>query len=328
MKKIGIIFLLHNVTILCAQNIVINNSFEEKFSCPTTGGNQMQYSVNWYSYRRSADYFNSCINDPTGFSVPINAFGYQLAATGNAYAGIFCYGSNAGDTVYREFIGGQLPNPLLVGQKYFVSFKINTPNTININCHSNNIGVLFSTVAYESTLNNNIEDNITNRAPVTNFAHIYSPTVITDTINWVTISGSFIADSMYRYIIVGNFFDNQHTSVIKTNSAMYCNSYYFVDDICVSTDSMTCMGSTGIKEREFSAQLTVYPNPSNSTFNIQLPNQQGFSLSITDITGRNIYENKNATNTITIDASGLSTGVYFVKAINQRMVLTGKMVKE
>ncbi len=75
--------------------------------------------------------------------------------------------------------------------------------------------------------------------------------------------------------------------------------------------------------------MKIYPNPSNSTFNIQLPTQQGFSLSVIDITGKVVYENKNATNTITIDATGFSTGVYFIKAINQRTVLRSKgVIKE
>lgn len=84
----------------------------------------------------------------------------------------------------------------------------------------------------------------------------------------------------------------------------------------------------GINERFKGQTMAIYPNPSSSTFALQLPTQQTFTLSITDITGRNVYENKNATNSITIDANGFSSGVYFIKAVNEKTVLTGKFIKE
>lgn len=84
----------------------------------------------------------------------------------------------------------------------------------------------------------------------------------------------------------------------------------------------------GIEEVYNGNSVTVSPNPSNSIFTIQLPTQQMFTLSITDITGRTIYENKNAANTITIDATGFRSGVYFVKAINEKTILSSKLIKE
>ncbi|MGB3948797.1 MAG: T9SS type A sorting domain-containing protein [Bacteroidia bacterium] len=49
---------------------------------------------------------------------------------------------------------------------------------------------------------------------------------------------------------------------------------------------------------------------------------------VIDVTERKVYETKNASGTIIIDASEFSSGVYFVKAVNERTVLMGKMVKE
>lgn len=92
-------------------------------------------------------------------------------------------------------------------------------------------------------------------------------------------------------------------------------------------DAISLSSANGIKEYN-PILISVYPNPSNSTFTIQLPVQHSFSLSVIDITGKKVYENKSATGTINIDARGFSSGIYFVKAINQRTVLTGKLVKE
>ena len=74
--------------------------------------------------------------------------------------------------------------------------------------------------------------------------------------------------------------------------------------------------------------LQIYPNPSNSLFYIQCPASQNFSVSVSDTRGRKVYESKNITETTAIDFINFSSGVYFVTAVNENMVLTGKLIKE
>ena len=92
-------------------------------------------------------------------------------------------------------------------------------------------------------------------------------------------------------------------------------------------DAISLSSATGIKEYK-PMLIFIYPNPVQQYFNIELPTQQAFALSITDITGRVVYINKNVSSAITIDASGFSSGVYYVQAINERTVLTSKFIKE
>jgi hypothetical protein len=95
-----------------------------------------------------------------------------------------------------------------------------------------------------------------------------------------------------------------------------------------TTINLLCT-NVGIQlSEQINLDFNCYPNPSTSTFTIQLPSQQSFTLSVIDITGRKVYSTKNASGTIIIDASEFSSGVYFVKAVNERTVLMGKMVKE
>ena len=315
--SIQIFFLLFLGTNIFAQNIVPNPGFELYSNCPDAFS-PFSDVTGWDSYRETPNYFNSCATAGSWGSVPSNSFGYQ-PSNGNAYVGVGSHGSQGADTVFREYIGRQLSTMLNIGQKYYVSFKVSLADKNSIYCATNNLGVVFSTIPYSSL----------NPAPIRNSAHVYTNTIITDTANWTTISGSVIADSVYNYIIIGNFFDNQHSSIMTLNSTTTtCFAYYFVDDICVSTDSITCMGTIGINEQQPLKQLSIFPNPANSNFTIQLPIQQTFTLSVTDITGRNVYTNKNATGNITVDANGFSSVVYFVKARNERTVLSGKLIKE
>jgi hypothetical protein len=93
-------------------------------------------------------------------------------------------------------------------------------------------------------------------------------------------------------------------------------------------DAITLNSATGIKEEYNSTLIPLYPNPAQQYFNVELPKEQNFNLLVYDVTDRAIYEIKNATGTVKVDCSNLGSGIYFVKAVNQRTVLTGKLVKE
>ena len=147
-------------------------------------------------------------------------------------------------------------------------------------------------------------------------------------INGTNLSVSNIYNSYQWYkddvAITGSTTDNINVS---ENGQYYVK--VTVNGGCeVKSNTIIADSTLGIRENIATNSAKIYPNPTNLTFTIQLPTQQNFQLQVTDITGRTISENKNAANTISIDASGFSSGVYFIKATNQRTVLTGKVVKE
>ncbi|MES2286900.1 MAG: T9SS type A sorting domain-containing protein [Bacteroidota bacterium] len=74
--------------------------------------------------------------------------------------------------------------------------------------------------------------------------------------------------------------------------------------------------------------IKVYPNPAQQYFNIELPNQQKFNLFVYDITGRKVYENKNAAGSVKVDCSNFNAGIYFVQAVNEKNILSIKLIKQ
>ena len=125
---------------------------------------------------------------------------------------------------------------------------------------SNKIGVAFSTVPY---------DYLINPPPVNNQAKVYAAVVI-DTINWVEISAIFIADSVYKYNMIGNFFkDSLATKITNDTITSFALmwAYYYVDDVCVSTDSATSISETGVVSFTPSV-FTIYPNPITNEINV------------------------------------------------------------
>ncbi|MBI3501838.1 MAG: T9SS type A sorting domain-containing protein [Bacteroidetes bacterium] len=306
---------------MIAQNLVPNPSFEIFDTCPNAQG-QIIHAIGWKNFNQySPDYYNMCSTANNYLvSVPHNWTGYQQAASGNAYAGIYTYETPQppADINIRECIGAQLLSPLVIGTKYFFSFKANLALDTNhiLNQATNNIGMLFSTIFYSQS----------NPVPINNFAHVYSTAVITDTMNWTTIAGSFIADSAYKYVVIGNFFDNAHTTIIQMQDTIWDRiAYYFIDDVYVSTDSI----AGGIAEQDMQGKIKIYPNPSDGGYNIRLNNFSVYSINVYNELGKLIFSlAENIGDNLFLDLRGEKNGIYFLLINDGQRVITKKLIKE
>lgn len=317
MKKLKfILVIVVCVNNICGQiNLVPNGSFEQYTQCPNSTG-QTSYTNNWFWAGASTDYYNTC--SPQGnMSIPENIYGYQNSADGSAYIGmnLFAYYESQSQFYIREPISSALTSALQIGTKYFVSFKVSlTLNNFESCCAVNKIGARFTTFPYTDA-------NGLNPAPINNFAHIYSNAIVTDTSNWTTISGNFIADSSYTYITLGNFFDSTQITMIDyfNNYPQTSASYYYFDDVRVSLDSIFVNSLNKINTKD---GILIYPNPSNGKveFNQLLI---GKNIEIFDLAGRKVFTDSIQSNFI--DLSFLNSGIYFIKIENKDVYLTHKL---
>ncbi len=287
-----------------AQNLVPNGSFEEYTTCPFNTG-QIDRATGWTSFRSSPDYFNSCADITSAVSVPKNDAGFQYAADGDAYIGVITYEASAPNEENLEIVGAELATPLVAGYKYFVSFKVNmaTIHRLAGNVASNKIGVSFSTSSFNWS---------NNPKPINNFAQVFSNNIIQDTANWITISGSFIADTAYRYIMLGNFFDTAHTdTIVVANDAPspYYFSYYFIDDIRLSPDSSFVSDIQTISNK---IDFSVYPNPAADFMTVSFNDNQLHQITLYNSVGE-VMMTTSATKQNTINTAVFSKGVYFLK---------------
>lgn len=289
-------------------NLVPNPSFEDTTHCPGTGG--LDGLSNWFYCGGSPDYYNVCSN-PSYSSVPNNWLGFQYPRTGNAYVGLATWAVMASPN--REYIGVQLSQALSVGSKYFVTAYIvrsdsgeSPPST----CATNNFGFLFSTVAYDYI----------NSAPTNNSPHVFSDSIINDSQSWSKVTGTFIADSSYQYLVLGNFFTNLNTDTMSCNYT-FAFAYYFIDDVCVSTDSLTCEIGIGIEEDDFSnSHLGLYPNPATDVLAISnLTSHSDYYCSIYNALGDWIFSTSVNYSHNQIMLPALAPGLYFIEINNQRL---------
>lgn len=302
-----------------AQNLVPNASFEDTVSCPY-GANKITDAMGWFSSKGSPDYFNPCANSTTPqVGVPNNMGGHQDSYDGVAYAGLVTYQVSPIPNIYREYISIELNQTLIAGVKYFVSAFIARADTFNLDCATNKFGFRFSTIAHQVP---------TNALPIDNFSHVHSDAIITDKNNWTWVGGSFLADSNYQYINIGNFYEDANTDTIECPNLQNYIAYYYVDEVCVSTDSLTCSAPVGINELKNDDELILFPNPFTDKINVTVKRNEQLEVSLYDVTSRRIF-NQTFTNSTTINTAQLAKGIYLYEVRNKSGVIKqGKVVKD
>jgi hypothetical protein len=93
---------------------------------------------------------------------------------------------------------------------------------------SNNQSILFTTMSVYVDTANGLYILPAN-PQVTN----YGNHIITDTLNWVKVSGVFIAQGGEQYLTLGNFKNNAQTSIQQIQPTGYNSATYYLDDVSV-----------------------------------------------------------------------------------------------
>lgn len=302
-----------------SQNLVTNWSFEDHTSCPTWF-NQIERINGWFKAHEnigtdtsiSSDYFNNC--GSVNFNVPRNVWGYQAASTGDAYVVIVSMSPSI-FTNYRENIYSKLIEPMKPNNEYHVSLKVNKTNICKY--ATNNIGIKFST---------------TTSFPINNFAHINSINIITDTLGWYELQGSFIADSAYEYIAIGSFYTDVNTLTIQSCPTCSNPNYgYNIDDVCVvlRSDENCLIPYIASKIEEFDVvESSFFPNPFNDFTQLNLNRKiENGCLTIYDQLGKKVKVIENITNETIIKRENLKSGMYhFILTNNKKIVDKGNLI--
>lgn len=254
---IGFLLLLSSSPVLSQEidNMVYNPSFEDHRDCPKrieALGVMQEVDAWWQPTAGSSDYFNTCGGREC--SVPQNKLGSQKARSGEAYCGIYCSRDQ-----YREYLQTRLKTPLIAGKRYKVSFWVSlsekSPHA------ATTLGALFS--------NDCIEDStlgiVMKRETIDlgdqgsqSIAVYFEPQVVnsqdnplTDTKEWMEISGEFTAKGGEEFLTLGNFFPFNKSRVIpmRDDKTPLHGAYYYIDDVsvvCIEQKSVETDSSTSV----------------------------------------------------------------------------------
>lgn len=305
-------------------NLAPNPGFEEADSCTYGLGFIGAYS--WYAANNTPDHLVGCQPYGTANGLPLNVFTYQEPYDGNSCVGLFTYHQNGPNDEQREWIAAPLLEPLVPGQTYYCSFRANAAFGGNaqypqIWLASDKVGMLFTTYEGRWEWNDPFRPN---------HAHILYPEVLADTVGWTLVSGSFVADSAYRYVMIGQFFSNELTDTLHyadPNSVFPWapRGYTLIDAVCVSPSPMGCDIGQNVPEYG-SADGLLFPNPVRDE--LLITGSIGAHATIMDTMGRVIWQGEVLSDRWTIVVSGWTQGVYVLRREMRNAVESRKFVVE
>ncbi len=102
---------------------------------------------------------------------------------------------------------------------------------------------------------------------------------------------------------------------------------YYIDDVQL-------IESTGVTVKPITAEkiskVSIYPNPTNSNFNIEIPESfVGGEISIIDLTGKVVMKDRILQSTIKrFDVSNLNDGIYLIRMTNGTSQFTDRLIKK
>jgi len=294
-------------------NLIPNHSFEVPDSCPATHTflTPGEGPLYWFSGGGTTDYFQSCVPPPSEASVPLHDYAFQYPQDGENYIGLVTYEVNSGGL--REYAMVQLITPLVQGQTYSVSFYANAAWNGTDSMYpqhyiaSSHVGALF-------TMQPRTWTGGDPWTLATGSAHVFHPWVISDTVNWTLVSGSFIADSAYQFLMVGNHFDNSITDTVHFGTYIWSpKAYMLVDNVCVSAGTEGCPLANGVGLHADS-EVLLFPNPVMSELVVSGLREDAVAV-ILDPTGRQIWSGRITQAGWRLDVDAWARGCYVLNML-------------
>ena len=298
-----------------AQNLVYNGDFEIFDTCPANlsqpGDLQIKHCTGWYPPTEgTSDYYNAC---NSGFvSVPSNGAGYQPAFSGNGYLGLLPIYREGNDYGYWfEYVQTKLTTRLSPNTKYEFSFHINVANFSN-DYSLRSFGAYFSSIP----INRNDAKPFQNIVPQVYYS---DNSFITDTVNWINISGEFTANGDEEYLTIGVFADTNNFDTLCNYSTFPCDfidfaTYYYIDGVeLIEAESKILIPNV----------ITPNGDETNDIFQLNFPYE---SVIIYNRWGQQLFESSNNEsywNGRTTSGNEVPEGTYYYIIVTEEKTYKG-----
>ena len=165
----------------------------------------------------------------------------------------------------------------------------------------------------------------------TNFNYFYNSVYFTDPNTGYLVGGYYHSS---RGVILKTIDGGANWNFLECGAGTYMNSVYFpetntgyavggVGTILKTDDGGGPMGVNEITP--ISNSLKIYPNPASGNITLETP--ETGTLSVYNLNGILVLEQKITKQTTTIDVSKLSEGLYVLKVVGEKKVFVGKFMK-
>ncbi|MCW5900593.1 MAG: T9SS type A sorting domain-containing protein [Flavobacteriales bacterium] len=256
----------------------------------------------------------------------MNFVTYQEPFEGASCAGMITY-LQSGSIEGREWIMVPLLEPLVVGQTYYGSFRANAAFGGNaqhptIWLANDKVGMRFTTTAMPPW-------NVGDPYPVPpNHAHIMHPQILSDTVGWTLVSGSFVADSAYQYVMIGQFFSNALTDTLQFSPEgipwyWLPRAYTLVDAVCVSPSPEGCDLGQSVGE-VLPTGPVLFPNPAHDQ--LVVAQRDGAEAQVLDAVGRLLWQGRITSDRWVLEVGSWARGTYVLRTAHRDQVESYKFV--
>lgn len=217
----------------------------------------------------------------------------------------------------------QLLSPLVPGQTYYTSFFANaawggTALYPIARLASSNVGIRFTTQPSLWVPGSPLS------LPV-NYASVYYPQILADTVGWTLVSGNFVADSSYHYLMIGNHFENSLTDTLPIGESINPPiSYTFIDNVCVTSNPSGCPLVNGVQIEE-RADFSFFPNPARNSVELSgIKNE--CRIDVYDVYGHKLWEDFITDEIWQLDVGSWARGSYMLRITELDRINTLKFV--
>ena len=316
-----------------AQELVPDPSFENLRKCPVIGEFILDSAfTHWYSTGETYSCC-TCFDTPLfnqqyycqqgGFGSPANTMGRQYPYEGLNYVGVLAYIAGAinpsepiNDTfpVWGLYIGTRLLHPLEAGRSYGVEAHINLSDSSVLGYG----GLRFKFTETKP-------DGGWLGLPILYNPHYRHPTVVIDTVNWVRVQFTYIAQGGEEYLNLGwapygDLNEEGKPDTIPSGGidrGVRCQNpnlppwdqdhqrkvWYYIDGVSVMDLElgMESLGSVG---------FTLFPNPSTGLVQAGLEGTEGQVLWVRDVVGRLVHSQRLQPGNQSLDLRHLGAGLY------------------
>ncbi len=310
-------------------NYITNGGFEVMYNC--NGFDKTANIAKGWRNIDSSIFGTNVLNAFCYSYVPNNGLTYQWPYKGNndVQLTVLCQTPQCAPNPNRGYIRNRLKSNLINGKIYCVKFYANVSNPTSYGI--SNLGAFFGDNSIDTITYINIPLTYIN-------PQVENPTanILTDTMNWVPITGTFVANGTEKNCVIGNFRSDAATTKTLINSAMLpiigCD--ILIDDVsCIPLDLPAYAGPDvwvipgntvyiGRPQDVGIDEACAWYNLTNTT--TPVANAAGFSLTVSAVTATYMVKQDICGvikyDTVVVHASAL--GVNELKIKNDNLIIS------
>ncbi len=218
-----LILLYFSISILYAQNLVPNPSFEKVDSTARNRLSPHQYRNKHFAKQ----WFVPNGSSPDLIYSRYDDYG-KMARLGKASMGLFVHSTKLfdGKRDYREYVECELKSPLVAGKEYIVEFWVKLIYEFTDGAGTSHIGCYLSKKRIDGNTNQD-------RFALSPQFMSDSTKILNNFEEWKRIGGKYIAKGGESYIIIGSFLPLERIKCQTYARFFSMDYYYIIDDVFV-----------------------------------------------------------------------------------------------